>query len=65
MPVAGPGSVDRRPQIRSRWLPLDFLQARILSSRPRLARLFRRLFLEYLQKAFDADELRLASSLES
>ena len=45
----------------SRWISCRhgfFLPVRILS------RLFRRLFLEYLQKAFDAGELQFFSSLE-
>jgi Putative transposase/Transposase zinc-binding domain len=46
----------------SRWIssrPGFFLSVRVLS------RLFRRLFLERLQRAFDAGELRLAGALES
>jgi Putative transposase len=45
----------------TRWIacrPGFFLPVRVL------ARLFRRLFLEYLQKAFDAGKLQLFSSLE-
>jgi hypothetical protein len=45
----------------ARWIscrPGFFLPVRVLS------RLFRRLFLEYLQKAFDAGKLRFFSSLE-
>src|SRR5580704_14796674 len=46
----------------TRWIscrPRFFLPVRVLS------RLFRRLFLKYLQEAFDAGKLRLFSSLES
>src|SRR5207248_5936329 len=45
-----------------RWLPCSpgfFLPVRVLS------RLFRRLFLESLQKAFDSDQLRFSASLET
>jgi putative transposase/transposase-like zinc-binding protein len=46
----------------TRWIacrPGFFLPVRVLS------RLFRRLFLEYLQKAFDAGKLRFSASLEA
>ena len=45
--------------------PVDFLPGWIFLARRVLSRLFRRLFLEYLLKAFDAGKLEFFSSLES
>ena len=45
--------------------PVDFLPGWIFLTRGRALRLFRRLFLEYLLKAFDAGKLGFFSSLES
>jgi hypothetical protein len=44
---------------------MDFLPAQVLLPVLVLARLFRRLFLDYLRKAFDAGDLQFFSSLES
>jgi Putative transposase len=52
----------RRPL--SRWRPLDLLPPGFFLPVLVLSRLFRRLFLEYLQKAFDAGTLRFFASLE-
>ena len=47
------------------WQPMDFLRAGFFLPVGVLSRLFRRLFLEYLLKAFDACKLEFFSSLES
>ena len=48
----------------TRWHPLDFLPAWFLSARAHAIRLFRRLFLNDLEKAFDSGRLRFFGSLE-
>ena len=48
----------------TRWHPLDFLPAWFLSARAHAIRLFRRLFLNDLEKAFDSGRLRFCGSLE-